>query len=208
VLERAAPSLVTLVEYDAAWRALGPPPLPPPTASVATAAPLPAKRRCSGRRGGGRWHCARQLRPPCGVGQATVQWDPRLLEPCADRALLARLGLLPADGAIRSERSRGLGGGSDQAPKSSCMLLLQPPSPAAAAAATSPAPAPRAPPWVVLAVSVHFESGPPSLTHKVAKRRAQLRSTLSHVSDVAARLREVRVIEVLCSTLASDRQQC
>ena len=49
------------MEYDDAWRRLGPPAL---------------------REDGRAWQCARGQQPPLGVGQASVWWDARELELC------------------------------------------------------------------------------------------------------------------------------
>ena len=164
-MSTSLPSIATLVEYDDAWRRLGPPAL---------------------REDGRAWQCARGQQPPLGVGQASVWWDARELELC-DPKLVQEMGL-PGDGAVRSQESRGIEGGSKEMPKSSCMVLLQ------RRGSDHGQPGSEAPsdkePLLVLVIAVHLQSAAPSDTAKVTKRRLQLRSTLSEIAAAAKAVKD------------------
>ena len=165
IVSTCSPSIATLVEYDDAWRRLGPP---------------------AHRENGRAWQCARDQQPPLGVGQASVWWDARELELC-DPKLVQELGL-PSDGAVRSQVSRGIEGGSKEMPKSSCMVLLQ------RRESDHGQPGREAPsdkePLLVLVIAVHLQSAAPSDTAKVTKRRLQLRSTLSEIAAAAKAVKD------------------
>ena len=103
-----------------------------------------------------------------GRGTASILYDAEVFE-------VATVPGVQLPNKVRSAKDRGeapLVGGLDAPPKNSCVLLLRR----------------RADETLVLVISVHMESGPPSDSRKVEVRAAQLRALLAECAELMGAL--------------------